>query len=966
MSPHPSRDFDFDGVPEPARRRFLKLMAASIALASGCARERPERILPYGQMPEQLATGRPLYFATALSHDGYGCGVLVESEMGRPIKVEGNPHHPASLGGTDAFAQAAVLALWDPDRSRAILQRGAVSTWDTFRGELAKRRALFVKRGGAGLHILTGAVSSPTLATQLRTLLERYPRARWHQHQPVHRDNVYAGTQLAFGAPLEPRYDFTRAQRVLSLDGDFLSAFPGHVRYARDFNGAANPGALPSANNRLYVIETTPTLTGAKADHCRRVRPGDIDLTARVILRQLGIEVADVPAPAAADAAFLRALILDLMTHRGASVVLAGDHQPPHVHALAHLANERLGNAGSTVEYIPAVMAEPLDQRRSLQELTEAMAAGEVEDLLILGVNPVYATPADVDFARHLRQVPFSVHLGAYRDETARATQWHVPEAHELERWGDIRAFDGTASVQQPLVLPLYGGRSTHEVLGALGGEPEQDAYARVRNQWRTQLSHDEFERAWKQTLHDGVVEGSRFAAQTVRARPFEPPRVSISADAAPTLDILFRPDPCVHDGRYTNNAWLQELPKPLTELTWDNAAILSAATAKGHGLENEDVVEITHEGRRVLAPVWILPGQADGCVTLHLGYGRTAGGEVAAHCGFNAYSLQTSTAPAFATGAQLRRTGARQRLATAQLHNRMEGRDLARSVPLAELLRRASQRATAEADEAPSPMLYPPFDSPAYAWAMSINLDACIGCKACTIACQAENNIPVVGKDEVLLGREMHWIRVDRYFEGPEERPRTRFQPVPCMHCERAPCEVVCPVEASIHDADGLNVQVYNRCVGTRFCSNNCPYKVRRFNFLQYSKDVPELNAQRNPDVTVRMRGVMEKCTYCLQRIAGAKIEAEKQGRRIRDGEVITACQAVCPTQAIVFGDLNDPTSSVRQAKQSPHDYALLAELNTLPRTTYLPAVDNPNPALREAAVRDGAAPRPPSDAES
>ncbi|HEU4625395.1 MAG TPA: 4Fe-4S dicluster domain-containing protein [Steroidobacteraceae bacterium] len=945
MSPRqPRREFDFSGVPERSRREFLKLMGASIALASGCSRELPERIVPYEDMPEQLAATKSLYFATALSLDGYGSGVLVESAMGRPIKVEGNPNHPASLGATDVFSQAAVLTLWDPDRSQTVLRQGVLSTWDAFRAALTARRSRFASQGGAGLHILTGSVTSPTLAAQLHRLLDKYPEARWHQYQPINRDNVYAGTRLAFGETREPRYDFTRARTVLSLDADFLRSMPGHVRYARDFNGARRPGETPSANNRLYAIESSPTLTGAKADHCRRLRASQIDRVARALAQRLGIAV-ESPTSVPIEAGWLDACAFDLLTRHGESLILVGERQPAHVHALAHLANERLGNVGTTVQYTNPVLAEPIDQLDSLRQLSAAMAAGEVQELLILGVNPLYATPADLEFARHLQRVPFSVHLGLYRDETAMRSLWHIPAAHELEAWSDTRAYDGSATIQQPLIAPLYGGRSPHEVLAVLAGEFEQDGHAIVRALWQGELGGDDFEHTWKTSLHNGVVPDSAFTAEQVTARlPALPPLRD--ADSS-ELEIVFSPDPHVHDGVYTNNAWLRELPKPLTELTWDNAVLMSPESGRRRGLANEDVVEIEYRGRRVRAPVWLLPGHPDESLTLQFGYGRTAGGRIAPGAGFNAYALQTSAAPSFDGGARVHPLGTRYPLASAQMHNRMEGRDLARMLPLSAVIQRTAQGAQPSKHE--RKLLYPPFASPTYAWGMSINLDACVGCKACTIACQAENNIPVVGKDQVQRGREMHWIRVDRYFEGSDAHPRVHFQPVPCMHCERAPCEVVCPVEASVHDSEGLNVQVYNRCVGTRFCSNNCPYKVRRFNFLQYSQDVPSLNAQRNPDVTVRMRGVMEKCSYCLQRIAAAKIASEKEGRRIRDGEVVTACQAACPTEAIVFGDLNDPASRVRIAKTSPLDYVLLEELNTLPRTSYLPAVENPHPDLQE-----------------
>ena len=922
------------------RREFLKsLAAASAALAgvAGCTRRPFETIVPYATGLQQSDYGKPLFYATALVRDGYALGVLAESNMGRPTKVEGNPKHPASLGATDIFAQASVLDLWDPERSQAVMHEGTISTWPAFLAELTSCIDALSAAQGSGLHVLTQSVASPTLSAQLRALLERYPRACWHQYQPLNRDQVYRGAHLAFGTELEPQYRFARAETIVSLDADFLGSLPGGVRYARDF-AVKRSAHAPNEMSRLYVAESTPRLTGAAADHRIAMRPSQVDAFARALAERIGVAGA-VAEDAVVSEALMNAIVRDLQVKRGRSLVLAGDEQPPHVHALAHAINWTLGNIGETVAYTRPVLADASSQIRSLEELTSAMHAGTVRALLILDGNPVYCAPSDLAFAHALRNVPLSAHWGLYRDETAAACRWHVPATHDLEAWSDARAFDGTVTILQPLIAPLYEGRSAHEVLAALNGAPNRAGYDVVREHWRKQTPGTYFEKWWTDVLHEGLIAESAFATHKVAIKPL--PALP-ALEAAAGLDLILRPDPTVADGRFAGNAWLQELPKPLSTLTWDNAVLVSPGTAAQLDLHSEDLVELRVGGATVAGAVWIAPGHPDRAVSVHLGYGRSHAGSVGSGRGFDAYRLQVSATPWTRTGTELRRTGQRYALACAQTHHSMEGRDIVR-LYTAEQASAQHPKPAAHAEQQPT--LYPPFAYPDYAWGMSVNLTACIGCSACTIACQAENNISVVGKEEVRRGREMHWIRVDRYYGGEPERPRAVFQPVPCMQCEHAPCEPVCPVEASVHDSEGVNVQVYNRCVGTRFCSNNCPYKVRRFNFLQYAQDVPSLNAQRNPEVTVRMRGVMEKCNYCLQRIANARIEADKGDRRIRDGEVVTACQAVCPTQAIVFGDLNDPQSAVNRAKASPLDYTLLAELNTRPRTTYIARVINPAP---------------------
>jgi molybdopterin-containing oxidoreductase family iron-sulfur binding subunit len=933
-----------------SRRGFLKLMGASLALAglSACTGQPDERIVPYVKAPEEIVPGKPLFFATAMPLGGYATGLLAESHMGRPTKVEGNPKHPASLGATDAFAQASILTLYDPDRSQAVLNAGHISSWNAFAAALGTELEKQKARRGAGLRVLTETVTSPTLAAQLRALLARFPAAKWHQYEPAARDNARLGARLAFGEFVETRYRLERADVILALDADFLCSGPGCVRYAHDFAERRKIHGRDARMNRLYVVESTPTNTGTMADHRLALRAGEIEGFARAVAQGLGILGGTAAAASGPHAKWIAAVARDLQKHRGASLVVAGDGQPPVVHALIHAINHALGNVGATVTHTDPVEANPVDQRESLQALARDMEAGRVDVLIVLGGNPAFTAPADLQFAERLSRAKFRVHLGLYDDETARLCDWHIPEAHYLEAWSDARAYDGTATVIQPLIAPLYGGKSAHELLAEILGQPGRTGYEIVRDYWKGRHRSKDFELFWRTALHDGVIDGTALPAKSVSLKKGIGETGKRGNGEGGGLEIVFLPDPTIWDGRFANNGWLQELPKPLTKLTWDNAALVSPATAERLGLSTGDVVELQHGGRTVRAPIWIMPGHASDSITVHFGYGRTRTGRVGTGAGFDAYPLRTTTAPWFASGLTIRKTGARYPLVTTQSHNSMEGRHLVRAGTLEEY-QRHPEFARQMGEEPPRDLtLYPGFKYEGYAWGMAIDLNACTGCNACVVACQAENNSPIVGKDQVSRGREMHWIRIDRYYQGGVDNPEIHHQPVMCQQCENAPCEAVCPVAATNHSAEGLNDMVYNRCVGTRYCSNNCPYKVRRFNFLQFQDfETPSLKLMRNPNVTVRSRGVMEKCTYCVQRINAAKIEAEKADRSVRDGEILTACQQACPAQAIVFGNVNDPGSRVSKLKAEPRSYGLLADLNTRPRTTYLAKVRNPNPEL-------------------
>jgi molybdopterin-containing oxidoreductase family iron-sulfur binding subunit len=964
---YPTQAHKFQDPPE--RREFLKLMGASLALAgvsASCTRQPKETIYAYAKSPETTLPGKALFFATTMPWAAGGLGLVVESHEGRPTKIEGNELHPASLGATDTFAQATVLGLYDPQRSQNIFERSTIRTWSDYCSAIKAALGEQTASQGAGVRLLTGSVVSPAVEAQIQEFLKAWPKAKWVVWEPVHRDNARRGAQQALGADVVVLPDFERADVVVSLECDFLSG-PEGVRNTKAFakRRKVRGGGVVDMS-RVYVAESAPSITGSSSDHRLALRSGEIDLLARKLARELG--VTGVTGGEASDARldrFVKAVAKDLNAKKGASLVLAGPGQPPQVHALAHAMNARLGNVGKTLTYVAPAEFQPAGHVEGLEELVREMNAGAVQLLVVCETNPVYTAPADLGFAAALEKVKLRVQHGLYRDETALLCDWHVNAAHYLESWGDARAADGTLSLVQPLIAPLYNGKTTHEVVAVLVDKTTQSSYDLLREHWQRTLGADGFEPKWRKALHDGVAEGTRGAAVDVEARALQLPAYS----PAQGLEITFAPDASVHDGRFALNGWLQELPKPLTKLTWDNVAQVSPATARRLGVASGDVVELELAGRRLQAPVWVQPGQADESVQVTLGYGRTQAGSFATRLGFDAYALRTTKAQWFADGLAWRKTSTTHKLASTQGHDRLdttpEGipiqdrkNDILR-VGTLDRFRQAPEQHHLSAEQAAhhahgahhETSIYPKYERGEYAWGMVIDLNSCTGCNACVIACQSENNIPVVGKKEVLRGREMHWIRIDRYFEADQERPKIHFQPIPCMQCENAPCETVCPVAATSHGPEGLNEMTYNRCVGTRYCANNCPYKVRRFNFFLYADYSTEsLQLGRNPDVTVRSRGVMEKCTYCVQRINRARLAAHKQNRKVRDGEIVTACQQVCPADAIVFGNIDDPNSNVAGLKRQPHEFGLLVELNTVPRTTYLGKVTNPNPELEPA----------------
>ena len=1003
-----------------SRRGFLKVMGASFALAglAGCTKQPDEPIFPYVKAPEDLILGKPMYFATAFPFPTGAIPVLVKSDAFRPIKVDGNPDHPMSKGKSDAFTQATLLDLYDPDRSKEVRFRGQPSEYADF--QKAFSTAVKKSNAGQGVYFLSETITSPTLAAQWKQVQAKYPQAKLVQWEPVNRDSAMAASKAAFGSYTDAQYKLGNADVILSLDADFLG-------------GIAHPGFLPMAAayaerhryeegqtmNRMYVVESMSTVTGFKAEHRLALKPSELVTVANLIADHVS-KGARRPTAVTGDNSldspfrFAREVAIDLQNAKGRAVVIPGEQASPAVHAAAYAINAAIGAVGSTVVYTETVNPMPSEQVADLKSLVADMNAGKVQWLVMLGGNPLYSAPVDLEFEAAFNKVPNTVHLAAHVNETSAVSVWHVNRSHYLESWSDARAYDGTISIIQPMIAPMYNGHSAHDVLQALLDNPQATAFDAVVANAKAYVKGD-FATGFRKALHDGWVDGTAFTPKS--ASPSAKSVVAAAAAAAgvaasgpvpmPTpngaLEISFRPDPSLYDGRFANVGWLQELPKQITNLSWDNAALMSFNTMESMKLEQSDAVEIDCNGRKVIAPALMVPGHPDGAVTVHLGFGRSAdAGRVGAEVGFNSYLLRTSDAPFATTGKLTKVAGTydlcvtkvnftehRGAFAQQDLNKKEYDKDGEYSLPGHEAMERAIIRyATLEevkknpdfahenegdvkgalinkvgygpVGEAPEhgesffpdAWNYNHKDVSAQAlqnkWGMAIDLNSCIGCNACIVSCYAENNIPVVGRQQVKIGRNMQWIRIDTYFEGDLHAPRAHFQPMACQHCENAGCEQVCPVGATVHTPEGLNTMVYNRCVGTRYCSNNCVYKVRRFNYLLYSDyDTESLKFMRNPDVTVRSRGVMEKCSYCIQRIEAAKIDADKENRALRDGDIVTACQQACPASAITFGNINDPNSAVSKHKAKERDYQVLADLNFRPRTTYTAGVINPNPEL-------------------
>jgi MoCo/4Fe-4S cofactor protein with predicted Tat translocation signal len=991
-----------------ARREFMQLIGASLALAGATActtRPSDERMVPFTKTPPEMTPGNPLHYASGMTFAGHTSGLLITAREGRPIKVEGNPQHPVNQGAAGVYEQAFLLSLYDPQRARVLRQGKSPRSLRTLAEELAAQVGKAAAAdGGARIRFLTEPLNSPLMGHLRTRIQQKLPNARFYSYTTVTQDPAHEASQAVFGQALTPQYDFSQADIILSLDADFLESRSANLTYARQFGHRRDPkmGAI----NRLYVAETRYSITGGMADHRLRVKSADILGIAAAVAQAVGGPAAGLAAAAASKSAapggmaekWIAAVAGDLRSAAGRCAVVAGERQPAAVHALAHALNVALGNVGKTVRYLP-VAAENTGLA-GVRALVDEIRSGKVDTLVITAWNPVYALPADAGLAEVLvhanpdRARLNVLYTSLFEDETSALVDWFVPAAHQLETWSDGRSFDGTVAIAQPLIQPLFNGVPESELLAMFLDEPYRPAYQLLRDFWRGQSAGvADFESHWETLVSVGVVPGTTAAPVNAAANPenatalinaYQPPQT-----ASGQYELNFVPDYKVYDGRFANISWLQELPDPITKLVWDNPLLISPKTAEELKVERGDVLEVSLGGRKISAPVWIMPGHADGAVTMPLGYGRSGLHETtAAGQGYNANLLRTMNAPWIGGGATLAKTRETYKLVSTQQHWSTAGRPVALDFTVEEWRSKSSEhvkhalaRVRGDLDkEGNKANLMPPFkyDEAEYKWGMAIDLARCTGCAACVVACQAENNIPVVGKDQVSRSREMQWLRIDRYFTGPgifeggyknhvepDSEPQMVMQPVMCVHCEKAPCEYVCPVNATVHSDEGLNDMVYNRCVGTRYCSNNCPYKVRRFNYLHYNKGLdfqgkqPTEKMLMNPDVTVRNRGVMEKCTYCVQRIERSRINARIERRKIsfeqeagagKQGELQTACQQACPTQAITFGSLHDPQARVTQLHNDDRYYKLLQELGTQPRTVHLVRLRNPNPALAQA----------------
>jgi molybdopterin-containing oxidoreductase family iron-sulfur binding subunit len=906
-------------LPPVDRRAALRVMGASLALAGlgGCDWSTVETALPYVVVPDGETVGVPRFYATAATFAGYAMPVVGKSYDGRPVKLEGNPVHPEWRGATDVFLQAALLALYDPDRSGAPRYLDRPTDWAAVDTAVAALSRRLDATGGRGFALLTGALSSPTLLRQIVALKARWPEARWFVHEPFGDAGRLRAAEIAFGRPLATRPALDRAEVVVSLADDLLGPGPFQAVNARAWAERRTAWRAGEGASRLFAAEPVPGITGALAEARLPIEPGRLPAIAGGLAAALDGGTPDLPE---AERGWVAAAVGALRAHPGRGLVTAGPELAPELQAFAHLLTARLGGLGTTLR-----CSEPqAPQAASLDALTAAAASGTVEKLVVVGANPRFTVPPAHPFHAAFARIPLRIHAGLGRDETAADSHWHVPLAHDLESWGDALSRDGTASIIQPLVRPLHGARPAAALLAGLLGAPI-DARVAVQATWRAAWG-DDFDERWSDALVQGFVVGT--AGAEIRPEPVA--TLPALVEGPEGLVAAMRPHPSVWDGRFAGNAWLEETPAPLDKVTWGNVIAISPDLAAERGIATGDELRVSAGGRSLAAPAWVAPGQAPHTIAVTIGHGRRVAGAVGTGVGTDGFALMPADGATVFRVDALERTGRRITVATTQAHQAMDGFDFVRTTPRGTPLPPDPPRASFFDPPAPSP-----------AWGMTIDLDACIGCNACLVACVAENNIPVVGPELVAQGREMHWMRVDRYHQGDPVEPATFFQPVPCMHCAEAPCEMGCPVNAAVHDREGLNLQVYNRCIGTRTCASYCPYKVRRFNWFDYTgDDPPEIRAMRNPEVTVRDRGVMEKCTYCVQRISAARIAAKKEDRAVRDGEVVTACQAACPTQAIGFGDMSDPGTAVSAAKASGRNYPLLPEANTRPSTTYLARV--------------------------
>jgi len=913
------------------RRNFMKIMGASVALAGMTACRMPkESIVPYVKSPENVIPGKAKFYASTFTFADHAYGVLVESHDGRPTKIEGNEQHPGSLGAANSYALASVLSLYDPDRSKNPTFKGAANTWNQF--EQDWRTWSDASKQGEGMAVVAESFSSRAIENLTDQFRKQYPKATWLTYEPVSAENVTMGVRAVSGKAARPQYHLEGASIILSLDSDFLGSEPDSIRLTKEFSKGRRVHSPKDTMNRLYAVESNTSSTGAMADHRLPLESSKMGGFLVSLGQALGISVPTKFQKLAEHADWIKVLADDLKKNKGKSVVIAGAHQSAFVHAMVTLINQSI--ASSSLVTYHSVSA-PV-QVESLKKFAEAAKKG-FKTLIMLGGNPAYNMPAELDFAKIIQNTENTVHVSSYMDETSSLSKWHLPLSHYLESWSDAESLDGTQGIVQPLIQPLYDSKGMLEVVHLLAKKTQRSGYDIIMDEWKG--------KNWKKVLHDGVLKTS--TAVSISSSSANLGSLN-SLSAKDELEVTFKPSPSTFDGRFANNGWLQETPQPITKITWDNPALISPALAKKHELKNGQFVELKNGERSLQLPVFIVPGQAKNSITLMLGYGRDFGSVAKGH-GYNTYKLRSMINPDVETGYTLTALPKTVKIASTQDHGSMEGRPLVREA--------TKEHFNEHPDFAKHMVEHPPLKSlwkeheykEGYQWGMVIDLNTCTGCTSCVTSCQSENNIPIVGREQVLNNREMHWIRIDRYFSGNEDAPMIVHQPVPCMHCENAPCEQVCPVNATVHDKEGLNVMTYNRCIGTRYCSNNCPYKVRKFNFFNYTKDTPQVQQMAaNPDVTIRFRGVMEKCTYCVQRINEVRTTAKLEERTIRDGEIKTACQQACPADCISFGNVLDPNSQVSKMKQLDTNYSLLEELNVKPRTTYLAKLRNPNPAMK------------------
>ena len=969
-----------------SRRTFIKLLGATTALAglTGCSIRRPKQFIkPYSKMPEYLSPGMSLFYASTLSIDEDVLGVLVESQEGRPTKIEGNPLHPNSLGAANALHQASILNLYDPDRVQHITLNNDSKSVADFESWIKTNRNDLKKTKGQGLSVLMEANVSPTFHRSIQGFKSQYPLADIVRYSPVNRDNQTQGLYSLFGKYVSPQYDFKAADVVVSFDCDFLGNETSQVRSTKEFSSRRDPetGAL----NRLYSFENSFSITGAKADHRYRIKSVDIPaVVAFVALSVFKVKKYVVPntilGPLEKAASVvskgisektLGIIVDDILKSGKKSLILAGQTQPRGVHSVVALINQALGSVNSVVSYYDLPFSKHKyvvnDSVSSISTLVSNMKRGTVDTLIILGGNPVYNAPSDLGFGDALSKVETTLYLTEQQNETSVACHWVIPKSNFLEMWSDAMSLDGTLSLVQPLIQPMGDSFSSQELISLLSGGTK-NGYSLVRNTWRRTLSS--FNEKWELWLHDGVI-GKEKNKRDVSPRDSDALVLDVSSVFSDSLfnsqlEIVFKSSFSLYDGRFINNGWLQELPDPITKLTWDNTALLSRKTAQELNLKNEDLVRLSTRHGEIETPVYVLPGHADHSITLTLGYGQKNAGRVGELTGFNVNPIRTTSEFNVVHSSTVIKQNKTYPLASTQDHGSLEGRPIYREATVSEY-KKNPEFAKEMVETPPLKSLFNEikYDT-GYQWGLAIDLTKCTGCNACVVGCQSENNIPIVGKEQVLNGREMHWIRIDRYFEGDMDDPEIVEQPMTCLQCELAPCEQVCPVAATVHTEEGLNDMVYNRCVGTRYCLDNCPVKVRRFNFFDYHQRHPQsqpkerehlfdymrepdvaLQKQFNPDVTVRMRGIMEKCTYCVQRISKAKIHAKNESRLVRDGEILTACQQTCPADAIVFGNILDPDSHVSKMKKQSRDYHILQQLHLKPRTSFLASIRNPNPKL-------------------